>query len=120
MAGPEPGRDVPGYRPAQGVAGRRTAASLEDTTLGPGYSGISIWEDRLYTMGDVGGGASYIVCLDAADGKLVWKTRVDKASGGPGPRCAPATDGKLVFGVSLYGKLACVEAATGQLRWRKD
>jgi outer membrane protein assembly factor BamB len=64
--------------------------------------------------------------LDAATGKEVWREQYDAlGASGPasrfsGPRSSPAVaDGKVVtFGVR--GTLSCLDAATGNVLWRKN
>ncbi len=73
------------------------------------------------------GGANYLVCLDlAAEGLLVWRTGGDRpqderwAFEGP-----PVVDGDNVFAVMRYNDVrpqvhvACLDARTGNLKWRK-
>lgn len=89
--------------------------------IGAGYSGVSVAGGRIYTMGD-STDASFIFALNEADGKQVWTSKVGKTGGGdgyPGPRCTPAVDGDLVFALGQFGDLVCVDAATGEARWRK-
>jgi outer membrane protein assembly factor BamB len=92
------------------------------TGIGAGHSGVSVSGDRLFTMGD-GEDASYLRCLAAPDGKILWSSRVGKTyfhKDYPGPRCTPATDGKLVIGLGYYGELVCVQAYDGKEVWRKS
>lgn len=88
---------------------------------GGGYSSVSVWGDRLFTMGDQGGSCN-IIALNAADGKVVWTAKVGQAEGGagyPGPRCTPSLDGKLVVALGQYGDLVVVDQGTGKEKWRK-
>ncbi len=90
------------------------------TGLGAGFSTVSIAGDRIYTAGDIGD-SSYILSLNLADGKVLWKTKLGKTGGGPaGPRGTPAVDGDLVYALGQHGDLVCVEAATGKEVWRKN
>ena len=88
--------------------------------IGTGYSAISVSGTRGFTMGEAGG-KSYVVALNLADGKILWKTEVGKGGDpdnrGGGPRSTPATDGTLVFALSHYGEIACLQAATGKPVW---
>src|ERR1035437_9420207 len=62
------------------------------TGLGECYSGVSVVGGRIYTMGDIGE-ASFLLALDAANGKVIWSTKVGKSGGDrPGPRCTPSVD----------------------------
>jgi len=92
------------------------------TGIGTGYSSVCASGTRIFTMGETGG-KSYLLALNAADGKILWKTEVgnggDPGNQGAGPRGTPATDGVLVFGLSQGGELACAQAATGKLVWKK-
>jgi len=91
--------------------------------LGGGFSGVSLWRDRIFTMGDREDG-SYLVALNRVDGKPLWSAKVGKAGGNdpqrPGPRCTPATDGARVITLGQYGELVCVDVAAGKELWRKS
>ncbi len=92
------------------------------TGLGEGYSSVSFSGNRIFTMGDLAEGCC-ILALDLASGKRLWAAPVGKTGGGggyPGPRCTPATDGKLVVALGQYGDLVCAEAATGRVLWKKN
>ncbi len=91
--------------------------------LGRGYSTISIVDGRMFTMGDLdqgSGEAQYALCFNLADRKLLWSTRVGQPHGDGGPRCTPTVDGELTYVVSTDGQIACLETATGKVRWTKD
>jgi outer membrane protein assembly factor BamB len=91
------------------------------TGIGEGYSSVSISGDKLFTQGDVGG-ASSLLCLKAADGKIVWTAKVGEPGGSrdAGTRGTPATDGTLVFALGQAGELVCVEAESGKVKWQKS
>ncbi|MCA9047862.1 MAG: PQQ-binding-like beta-propeller repeat protein, partial [Planctomycetaceae bacterium] len=46
-------------------------------SVGVGYSSIAVKSGRIYTLGDLDG-VEHVLCLDAADGSVVWKKQ-------PGP-----------------------------------
>ncbi|HLY09018.1 MAG TPA: PQQ-binding-like beta-propeller repeat protein [Planctomycetota bacterium] len=91
------------------------------TGLGLGYSSVSIVGNRLFTMGDVDKSCT-LIALNLADGKTVWKLPIAPSAGvdRPGSRSTPASDGKMVFCLTPSGQLACADAATGRLLWKKD
>jgi outer membrane protein assembly factor BamB len=70
-------------------------------------------------MGDTGK-EQFIICLDLATQKELWRTKV----GGPwgdGPRCTPTYDDGLVYAIGTpEGDLVCAEAATGKEVWHKN
>ena len=105
--------------PAGGPALRWAA-----TGLGAGYSAVAVVGDRIYTAGDRDG-SSYVLALNAQDGKPIWSTRMGKAGapgwgGFAGPRAIPTVAGSLVFAVDQWGEMVCLDAASGQEKWRKN
>lgn len=92
------------------------------TGLGEGYSSVSVAGGRIYTMGNRAG-KEMVIALDAAgEGKEVWAAEVGPARrvDYPGPRCTPTVDGDQLFALGVDGDLVCLEAGTGQERWRKS
>ncbi len=92
--------------------------------LGKGYSTLSVVGDRIYTIGDRGD-SSFIVALNAADGKEAWSAKLGKAGapgwgGFEGPRAAPTVDTNLLFALSQWGDLVCVDLSDGKEKWRKS
>ncbi|NQT91298.1 MAG: PQQ-binding-like beta-propeller repeat protein, partial [Lentisphaerae bacterium] len=66
------------------------------------------------------------LCLDATNGKELWKDHYAAQSVGgaaarhPGPRSSPAVaEGKVVT-LGVGGVLSCLDVATGNVGWRKD
>src|SRR5579884_2592731 len=63
------------------------ALAWKASGLGGGYSSVSVWGDRLFTMGDQGDSCN-IIALNVVDGKPVWTAKVGRTEGGsgyPGP-----------------------------------
>ena len=94
-------------------------------TVGQGDATPALVGDKLYvfTLQD---GNEVTLCLNANDGKEVWRDKyaAQAATGGaarhPGPRSSPAVgDGKVVT-LGVGGILSCLEAGTGKVVWRKD
>ena len=90
---------------------------------GPGFSGLSVVGDRIYTM-YVHSQAEYAVCLDARNGEVLWRTRTDgnlpERQGGDGPRSTPTVDGKMVYVFSAHGILYALDSQFGTEKWSHD
>lgn len=94
------------------------------TGLGTGYSGVSVANDRIYTMGD-DADSTYLRAIEAPTGKLLWSAKVSGTGnwggrGYPGPRCTPTVAGDVVIALGQFGDLVCVEAATGKELWHRN
>jgi outer membrane protein assembly factor BamB len=107
--------------------------------VGTGYSGPSVVGDRVYVMDrerakDEKGqplrptrqgilGNERVLCLDAADGKVVWKYEYDcpyTISYPTGPRTTPLVHQGRVYTLGAMGDLLCLDAANGKVRWSKN
>jgi len=95
------------------------------TTVGAGDSTPALVGDKLYVFSRQGGD-EVLTCLNAADGKEVWKDKYEaQAISGPaaklhsGPRSSPAVaEGKVVT-MGVAGVVSCWDTS-GKLLWRKD
>jgi len=106
--------------------------------IGIGYSGPAVKGDRVYVMDldravDENGqpkratrqglpGSERVLCLGAADGKLLWQREYDcpyTISYPGGPRTTPVVDGDWLYTLGAMGDLACQSAADGKVRWSK-
>jgi|GEM_PF-917966 len=86
-------------------------------SLGIGYSNLSFANGMIYSMGDRNGNC-FLFALDEKTGEEKWNVNVGPAGGThEGPRCTPATDGKLVFALGQFGDFVCVDAKTGKEYW---
>src|SRR5205807_2807441 len=70
-------------------------------------------------------GVERVLCLDAADGRIVWEhaypTKYGPLGGyNNGPRAAPAVVGDRVYTLGAVGHLCCLDAATGRPVWHHD
>ncbi len=129
------GRDWPGFHgPNRDNICRETGLNTDWTGnppallwkiegLGMGYSGISIADGKIFTMGDRkgvdGNTAQFVLAYDLATQKELWA-----AQAGPGhkdgPRSTPTIDGELLYAIGTEGDLICLETASGKERWRKS
>jgi outer membrane protein assembly factor BamB len=88
--------------------------------VGQGFSSVSVVGNKVFTMGDKDG-ASHLFALSRETGKVLWSHKVGQPGGNySGTRCTPTVDGDLVYGIGQFGDLVCLEAATGNEKWRKN
>lgn len=94
-------------------------------TVGQGDATPALVGDRLYVFARQGGD-EVTLCLNAGDGKEVWRDAyaaqevTGAAARHPGPRSSPAVaDGKVVT-LGVGGVVSCLDAASGKVLWRKD
>jgi outer membrane protein assembly factor BamB len=109
--------------------------------VGTGSSSFSVVKERVYTAGNSGQvkpttnrsraqgrgkpvDQESIFCLDALTGQELWSYTYKEPlvpygyEGGPG--ATPTVHQGSVYMCSRKGKVVCVNAATGELKWRKD
>jgi outer membrane protein assembly factor BamB len=109
------------------------------TKIGSGYSGPAVAGGRVYVMDRVlpegvsnpeSGfarssvkGNERILCLNQADGKIVWTHTYDCTYSimyGAGPRTTPLVHDGKVYTLGAMGHLFCLDAATGKVLWSKN
>jgi outer membrane protein assembly factor BamB len=68
----------------------------------------------------------FVQALNTSDGKPVWTTRLGNVGNPnqnppyPMARSTPTIDGELLYAMSSDGDIACLETATGRIRWQKS
>jgi len=95
---------------------------LWGTSVGIGYSAVSISKGKLYTIGN-NNKKDTVYCFDANTGTSIWKysySNVSEGGGHPGPSATPTVDGKRVYTLSREGDLFCFDAETGKVIWYQD
>ena len=109
------------------------------TELGAGYSGPSVVNGQVFVMDRLVPtnapkaksafdltqipGNERVLCLDAANGKVLWKYEYDypyTVSYAAGPRVTPLVRDGKVFTLGTMGHLVCLDAATGRPVWTRD
>lgn len=90
--------------------------------LGEGYASVSVVGDRAYTTGNQEG-VQAVVAVDTNSGKRLWATPLTEKvpqHGYEGSRCTPTVDGDRLYTVASDGQIACLEAASGKVIWRRS
>ncbi|NNJ24598.1 PQQ-binding-like beta-propeller repeat protein [Alienimonas chondri] len=93
--------------------------------VGPGWGGFSIVGDRCFTM-EQRGEEETIACYDANTGAPLWshgeRTRFSRIApnGGDGPASTPTFHDGAVYSMGATGVVTCLDARTGELRWKRD
>jgi outer membrane protein assembly factor BamB len=91
--------------------------------VGEGYSGPVVSGGRLILFHRVGD-EEVVQCLDAADGKELWKQTTptnyeDPLGKGNGPRSTPAVADGRVYTLSPGGLLQCLRLDDGRRLWKR-
>jgi outer membrane protein assembly factor BamB len=107
--------------------------------IGGGYTGPAVANGRIYvTDRQLAGGAKNpsdpfargsipgterVLCLNEADGTLIWQHEYDcpyTVSYPAGPRATPLVSGGKVFTLGAEGHLFCFDASNGKVIWALD
>ncbi len=109
------------------------------TPIGSGYSGPAVVNGRVFVMdrqiaagaknppnafarGEIPG-TERVLCLNEADGKILWQHEYDSAytvSYASGPRVTPAVADGKVYTLGSEGNLLCLDTAEGKVLWSHD
>src|SRR5262249_12926350 len=107
--------------------------------IGSGFTGPAVVGGRVYLMDRQGQlpkkgsessgkdglpGKERVLCLNAADGKIIWKHEYDclyiKVNYPQGPRTTPVVRDGKVWTLGTMGDLLCLDAKTGTVVWSKN
>src|SRR5206468_3541550 len=81
---------------------------------------------RIFLLSNKGLAEESVRALQAKDGSPAWSTRIgkvgepDQQPNYPGARSTPTVDGALLYALGSDGDLACLETATGKVKWHKN
>jgi outer membrane protein assembly factor BamB len=109
------------------------------TKIGAGYTGPAVADGRVYVMdrqvlpgtkkptsefmrGKIPG-TERVVCLNEADGKVLWIHEYDcpyNVSYPLGPRTTPVVKDKRVYTLGTEGNLLCLDAEKGEVVWSRE
>lgn len=93
---------------------------------GAGYSTPAVAGERLYLLGNEGLDNEFVQALAVKNGQRVWRTPLGKVGNPnqqpnmPAARSTPTLDGESLYALGSDGDLACLETATGKVRWQKS
>ncbi len=93
------------------------------TPVGPGYSGPTVADGRVFVSDRPDESSERVLCLDAATGKQIWAHQYPceyRISYTAGPRASVTIDGSLAYSLGAMGDLFCLQAASGEVVWRVD
>lgn len=107
--------------------------------IGQGYAGPAVAGDRVYVTDRMLSpdtknpdnpfgrkavpGTERILCLDDANGGVIWKHEYEclyEISYPAGPRATPVVADGKVYTLGAMGDLFCLDAATGKVSWSKN
>jgi outer membrane protein assembly factor BamB len=88
--------------------------------VGGGHASFAVVDKVLYTMEQRRGNEA-VACYDAATGEQIWAhayaTLYDSREGDKGPRATPTVADGEVYAFGATGKLTCLDARSGQVKW---
>lgn len=94
------------------------------TPIAEGYSGPAVANGRVFITDYVREKRiERVLCLDAADGKILWKHEYPATytiSYPAGPRSTPVIDSGRVYTIGAVGHMFCFEEKTGKVLWKKE
>jgi len=89
------------------------------TPIGGGYAGISVSDERVYTMDRQvqPRETERVICCQAGTGRILWTHSYPVSYGkleyGSGPRAAPTVHRGRIYTLGALGDLFCLDARTG-------
>ena len=105
-----------------------------EVKCGGGYAGPAVSGGRVFLLSwyrepeqkDTSGGLrgeEELLCLDAKDGREIWRHRWAESytiDYHDGPRATPTVHEGRVYALGAEGRLVCLDAASGKLQWQQE
>jgi outer membrane protein assembly factor BamB len=94
--------------------------------VGEGYSTPSLAGGKIFLISNRGVEDEYVLALNAKDGGKIWERHIGKVGNPnqrpsyPGSRSTPTVEGDAVYVLGSDGDLVCLDAAKGEVRWKKN
>ena len=88
--------------------------------IGIGYSGMTVKDGSLYTMGAFSN-KEYLISVDTKTGKTSWKTEIGdlyENNFGNGPRGSVTIDNDRLYAISAKGNFVCLDTK-GKVLWKQ-
>ena len=123
------GVDRDGVWAETGLVEKFAGAELEAKWRAPvsnGYSGPTVANGRVYLTDKVTEPVvgERVLCFDAETGENIWtdtyECKYARIGYPDGPRASVTIHDGLAYTLGAMGHLRCLDAATGELRWKKD
>ena len=89
---------------------------------GLGYSGFSVSDDHLFTLGAFGD-EEKLLAFNASNGKKIWELNTGELltnNWGDGPRMTPTVSDGLVYALGGRGNLICADAKSGKKKMERS
>jgi len=91
--------------------------------IGGGYASFAIGEGHAFTI-EQRRESEAITCYEVETGRELWARSYPafftESMGGEGPRATPTYDEGRIYSLGATGELYCLDAATGNVLWRKN
>lgn len=94
--------------------------------LGDGYGAVSVVGGVIYLATNEGLDDESVKALNAANGQVLWATRIGKVGNPnqkpsyPAARSTPTLDGEMLYVLGSDGDLVCLKAKSGEVVWQKN